>query len=173
MRNSVKEVIDAYEGNPIFYVVDPKDPMIKAYRATFPSMFQSMDAMPRAIRDHIRLPLDLFDVQVQIYATYHMTDPKVFFSREDVWDVPTAQTSPGSQPLPVQPYYVLFRLPGEPSPEFLLIMPFTPHGKTNLVSWLAARSHGSDYGQNRSYGPPKARRHFRSQPGPCPLNPDT
>jgi len=172
MRNSVKVVIDAYEGNPIFYVVDPKDPLIKAYRATFPSMFQSMDAMPQGIRDHIRVPLDLFDVQVQIYATYHMTDPKVFFSREDVWDVPTAQTSPGSQPLPVQPYYVLFRLPGEPSPEFLLIMPFTPHGKTNLVSWLAARSDGSNYGQYVSYVLPKDRVIFGPQQVASRINQD-
>jgi uncharacterized membrane protein (UPF0182 family) len=172
MRNSVKVVIDAYEGNPTFYVVDPKDPLIKAYRATFPSMFQPLEAMPQGIRDHIRVPLDLFDVQVQIYATYHMTDPKVFFSREDVWDVPTAQTSPGSQPLPVQPYYVLFRLPGEQNPEFLLIMPFTPHGKTNLVSWLAARSDGANYGQYVSYVLPKDRVIFGPQQVASRINQD-
>ncbi|TME24311.1 MAG: UPF0182 family protein, partial [Chloroflexi bacterium] len=151
IRNSVKVVVDAYEGTAAFYVMDSKDPLIKAYQATFPSLFQPADAMPKGIRDHIRVPEDLFNIQVQIYATYHMSDPKVFFTREDVWDVPTAQTSPSSGSLALQPYYVLFRLPGEQNPEFLLIMPFTPHGKNNLVSWLAARSDGSSYGQYVSY----------------------
>ena len=151
IRNSVKVVVDAYEGTAAFYVMDPKDPLIKAYQATFPALFQPAGAMPKSIRDHIRVPEDLFNIQVQIYATYHMSDPKVFFAREDVWDVPTAQTSPSSGSLALQPYYVLFRLPGEQNPEFLLIMPFTPHGKNNLVSWLAARSDGSNYGQYVSY----------------------
>ena len=151
IRNSVKVVVDAYEGTAAFYVMDSKDPLIKAYQATFPSLFQPADAMPKGIRDHIRVPEDLFNIQVQIYATYHMSDPKVFFTREDVWDVPTAQTSPSSGSLALQPYYVLFRLPGEQNPEFLLIMPFTPHGKNNLVSWLAARSDGTNYGQYVSY----------------------
>jgi uncharacterized membrane protein (UPF0182 family) len=155
IRNSVKVVVDAYEGTTTFYVVDPKDPLIKAYQATFPSMFQPMDAMPAGIRAHIRVPEGLFSVQVDIYATYHITDPKVFFSREDVWDIPTAQSSPGSQALPVQPYYVLFRLPGEANPEFLLIMPFTPRGKNNMVSWVAARNDGAHYGEYVSYVLPK------------------
>ena len=172
IRNSVKVVIDAYEGMPTFYVMDPKDPLIKAYAATFPSLFQPSSTMPSGIRAHIRAPEDLFNVQVAIYATYHMTDPKVFFTREDVWDVPTAQTSPGGAPSPVQPYYVLFRLPGEQSPEFLLIMPFTPHGKTNLVSWLAARSDGAHYGQYVSYVLPKDRVIFGPQQVASRINQD-
>jgi uncharacterized membrane protein (UPF0182 family) len=116
--------------------------------------------------------VDLFDVQVPIYATYHVSDPKVFFAREDVWDVPTAQTSPGSQPLPVEPYYVLFRLPGEQTPEFLLIMPFTPYNKTNLVSWLAARSDGAHYGQYVSYILPKDRVIFGPQQVASRINQD-
>ena len=155
IRNSVKVVVDAYEGTATFYVVDPKDPLIKAYRATFPSMFQPIDAMPAGLKAHLRVPEGLFNVQVDIYATYHITDPKVFFSREDVWDIPTAQSSPGSQALPVQPYYVLFRLPGEQKPEFLLIMPFTPRGKNNMVSWVAARNDGAHYGEYVSYVLPK------------------
>ncbi|TAN31497.1 UPF0182 family protein [bacterium] len=155
VRNSVKVVIDAYEGTADFYVIDPKDPIIKAYRATFPSLFKPIDAMPAGLRAHLRVPVDLFDVQVGIYATYHITDPKVFFAREDVWDIPTAQTSPGSVAAPVQPYYVLFRLPGEQNPEFLLIMPFTPRGKNNMVSWVAARSDGAHYGEYVSYVLPK------------------
>ena len=157
IRNSVKVVIDAYDGTAMFYVADSKDPLIKAYQATFPSLFRPLDSMPAGLRAHIRVPEDLFSVQVSVYTIYHMSDPKVFFSQEDAWDIPTGQTSPGSAPLPVQPYYVLFRLPGEQNPEFLLIMPFTPHGKTNLVSWLAVRNDGSNYGQYVSYLLPKDR----------------
>src|SRR5438128_168683 len=172
IRNSVKVVVDAYQGTATFYVMDPKDPLIKAYQATFPSLFQPIDAMPAGIRAHIRVPEDLFNVQVSIYATYHMSDPKVFFAREDVWDVPTAQTGPGSAPAPIQPYYVLFRLPGEQNPEFLLIMPYTPHGKTNLVSWLAARSDGANYGQYVSYVLPKDRVIFGPQQVASRINQD-
>jgi hypothetical protein len=155
IRNSVKVVVDAYEGTTDFYVIDPKDPIIKAYAATFPSLFKPIDAMPSGLRDHLRVPVDLFNVQVGIYSTYHISDPNVFFAREDVWDIPTAQTAPGAVATPVQPYYVLFRLPGEAKPEFLLIMPFTPHGKSNMVSWMAARSDGSHYGEYVSYVLPK------------------
>ncbi len=155
IRNSVKVVVDAYEGTVDFYVVDPKDPIIKAYEGTFPKLFKPIDAMPAGLRAHIRVPVDLFDVQVQIYETYHITDPKVFFAREDVWDVPTASSSPGAVGSQVQPYYVLFRLPGESNPEFMLIMPFTPHGKPNMVSWLAARSDGSNYGDYVAFLLPK------------------
>jgi uncharacterized protein len=155
VRNSVKVVVDAYEGTTDFYVIDPTDPIIKAYAATFPSLFKPIDSMPSGLRDHLRVPVDLFNVQVGIYATYHISDPNVFFAREDVWDIPTAQTAPGSLATPVTPYYVLFRLPGESKPEFLLIMPFTPHGKSNMVSWMAARSDGSHYGEYVSYVLPK------------------
>jgi uncharacterized membrane protein (UPF0182 family) len=155
VRNSVKVVVDAYEGTTDFYVVDPKDPIIQAYRATFPSLFKPFDSMPAGLKSHLRVPVDLFDIQVGIYATYHITDPKVFFAREDVWAIPTAQTSPGALASPVQPYYVLFRLPGEKNPEFLLIMPFTPRGKNNMVSWVAARSDGAHYGEYVSYVLPK------------------
>ena len=172
VRNSVKVVIDAYEGTADFYIIDPKDPIIKAYQATFPSLFKPIDSMPSGLRDHLRVPVDLFDVQVEIYATYHITDPKVFFAREDVWAVPTAQTAPGSAPAPVQPYYVLFRLPGESNPEFLLIMPFTPRGKNNMVSWMAARSDGSNYGQYVSYVLPKDKVIFGPQHVASRINQD-
>jgi uncharacterized membrane protein (UPF0182 family) len=155
IRNSVKVIIDAYEGTADFYVVDPTDPIIKAYEGTFPSLFKSMDSMPSGLRAHLRVPEDLFSIQVGIYATYHITDPRVFFAREDVWDIPTAQTSPGGPKEPVQPYYVLFRLPGEANAEYLLIMPFTPRGKDNMVSWVAARNDGANYGDYVSYVLPK------------------
>ena len=127
----------------------------KAYSAAFPTQFRSIDGMPAGLRAHIRVPIDLFNAQANIYLTYHITDPKVFFAREDVWDVPTASSSPGAVGSQVQPYYVLFRLPGESNPEFMLIMPFTPHGKPNMVSWLAARSDGSNYGDYVAFLLPK------------------
>ena len=155
IRNSVKVVIDAYEGTAVFYVFDPKDPIIQAYEATFPHLFTPSDAMPASLRAHIRVPVDLFNTQIGIYATYHITDPKVFFAREDVWDIPTAPAAPGNPPTPVSPYYVLFRLPGEQTPEYLLIMPYTPHNKNNLTSWMAARNDGAHYGEYVSFVLPK------------------
>lgn len=155
IRNSVKVVVDAYDGTVTYYVIDPKDPLTRAYEATFPSLFKPIGAMPQALRAHLRVPIDMFNTQVQVYATYHITDPKVFFSREDVWDIPTAQSSPSSTPTPVAPYYVLFRLPGEQNAEFLLIMPFTPRNKNNMVSWMAARMDGDNYGQYVTYVLPK------------------
>ncbi|HYL07031.1 MAG TPA: UPF0182 family protein [Candidatus Udaeobacter sp.] len=163
VRNSVKVVVDAYDGTTTYYVIDPKDPLTRAYEATFPSLFKPIDAMPQAMRDHLRVPVDMFNTQTQIYATYHITDPKVFFSREDVWDIPTAQSSPSSTPTPVQPYYVLFRLPGQQTAEFLLIMPFTPRGKNNMVSWMAARQDGTHYGEYVSYVLPKDKAIFGPQ----------
>jgi uncharacterized membrane protein (UPF0182 family) len=172
VRNSVKIVVDAYEGTVDFYVIDTKDPIIKAYQATFPSLFKPIDSMPAGLRAHLRVPTDLFDTQVQVYATYHITDPKVFFAREDVWDIPTAQTAPASAPTPVQPYYVLFRLPGEQNPEFLLIMPFTPRGKQNMVSWMAARNDGSHYSEYVSYILPKDKVIFGPQQVASRINQD-
>ena len=177
MRNSVKVVIDAYEGTVDFYVMDTKDPLINAYRATFPTLFKPADAIPQGLRAHLRVPEDLFSVQVFIYATYHVTadegGAKVLFAREDVWAIPTAQTSPGSQATRLEPYYVLFRLPGEENPEFLLIMPFTPLGKNNLVSWLAARSDGSNYGEYVSYVLPKDKVIFGPQQVASRINANT
>ncbi len=167
IRNSVKVVIDAYEGTTDFYVIDPKDPLIRAYEATFPSLFKPIDAMPAGLRAHLRVPEDLFNLQVGIYATYHVAPDafgaKVLFAREDVWAVPTTQSGPQSTAAAMQPYYVLFRLPGEDNPEFLLIMPYTPLNKSNLVSWLAARSDGSQYGQYVSYVLPKDKTIFGPQ----------
>lgn len=161
IRNSVKVVVDAYEGTPTFYVVDPKDPLIKAYEATFPSMFKPIDAMQSGLRAHLRVPEDMFNAQVTVYAIYHVNadaaGAKVLFAREDVWSIPTAQNSPTTAAAPVTPYYVLFRLPGEQQAEFLLIMPFTPLNKNNLVSWLAARSDGSHYGEYTAYLLPKGK----------------
>src|SRR5438067_10387899 len=167
IRNSVKVVIDAYEGTADFYVIDTKDPLIRAYEATFPTLFKPIEQMPSGIRAHLRVPEDLFRAQVLMYSTYHVnadpTGAQVLFAREDVWAIPTAQTGPGGQQIALAPYYVLFRLPGEQNPEFLLIMPFTPLGKNNLVSWMAARSDGSHYGEYVSYVLPKDKTIFGPQ----------
>ena len=177
IRNSVKVVIDTYEGTTDLYVTDPKDPIIKAYEGAFPTLFKPIDSMPTGIRAHLRVPEDLFRAQVLIYSTYHVNaDPsgaKVLFAREDVWQIPTAQTGPGGQQVALDPYYVLFRLPGQQNPEFLLIMPFTPLGKNNLVSWLAARNDGSQYGQYVSYQLPKDKVIFGPQQVASRINANT
>jgi uncharacterized protein len=145
MRNSVKAVVDAYNGNVNYYVFDPTDPIIQAYQAVFPDLFQPAEAMPEYLHAHVRVPLDLFTVQTQMLLQYHMQDPTVFYNREDQWSVPVQTSFGRSQPL--RPYYIVARLPGEESEEFLLIQPFTPSGRHNLVGWMAARSDGENYGE--------------------------
>ncbi len=139
LRNSVKVVVDAYDGTATFYEADPSDPIIRAYAATFPGLLQPLDRMPAGLRAHLRVPAGQFQVQAQVYSTYHVTDPVTFYNREDVW-----------QPA-LDPYYVQMRLPGEPQPEYLQIIPFTPYRKQNLVSWLAVRNDPGNYGQMVSY----------------------
>jgi uncharacterized membrane protein (UPF0182 family) len=155
IRNSVKVVVDAYEGTPVFYVNDPNDPILKAYRATFPSLFKPIDDMPASLRAHVRYPEDMFTVQANMFRTYHMLDPRVFYNREDVWAYATEQTNPQAGPQTLQPYYVMMRLPGQSQPEYLLILPFTPRGKQNMVAWLAARNDAPHYGELINYVLPK------------------
>jgi len=145
IRNSVKAVVDAYDGSVDYYVFDPEDPLVRAYQATFPGLFKSRDQMPEHLRAHVRVPLDLFTVQTQMMLQYHMQDPVVFYNKEDQWDVPV-QTAFGRS-TPLRPYYIVARLPGEEQEEFLLIQPFTPDDRHNLVGWMAARSDGEHYGQ--------------------------
>ncbi len=145
IRNSVKAVVDAYDGSVDYYVFDPDDPLIRAYQAIFPGLFKSREEMPEYLRAHVRFPLDLFTVQTQMLLQYHMEDPVVFYNKEDQWDVPI-QTSFGRS-TPLRPYYIVARLPGEQEEEFLLIQPFTPDNRHNLVGWMAARSDGEHYGE--------------------------
>jgi uncharacterized membrane protein (UPF0182 family) len=154
IRNSVKVVIDAYEGTTDFYIADPNDPVIKAYARAFPTLFKPIDQMPDTIRQHVRYPEDLYNVQVSVYRTYHMTDPQVFYNREDVWAIPEESNGPGSSQI-LDPYYVLMRLPGEQKAEYLLILPFTPNNRQNMISWLAARNDAPNYGQLVLYQLPK------------------
>jgi uncharacterized membrane protein (UPF0182 family) len=153
IRNSVKVVINAYNGSMTFYIADSEDPLIQTYAAIFPALFTSMDQMPDWLRAHIRYPEGLFRIQANLYETYHMRDINVFYNKEDLWQVPLENFSGNSQP--VEPYYVILQLPGEENPEFALIQPFTPNNKDNLIAWLAARSDGSHYGQLIAYRFPK------------------
>jgi uncharacterized membrane protein (UPF0182 family) len=145
VRNPVKVVIDAYNGDVSYYVVDPSDPIIQTYRRIFPTLFKPIDEMPAFLRKHLRYPSDLFIVQAQMYATYHMTNPQVFYNREDLWSIPQAVFS--GVPQSILPYYIIMKLPGATSAEFLLMMPLTPSKKDNMVAWMCARCDGSDYGQ--------------------------
>ena len=145
IRNSVKAVVDAYDGSVDFYVFDPDDPLVQTYQAVFPTLFKPREAMPEHLRAHVRVPLDLFTVQTQMLLQYHMRDPVVFYNKEDQWDVPVQNSFGNSTPL--RPYYIVARLPGEEAEEFLLIQPFTPDNRHNLVGWMAARNDGEHYGE--------------------------
>lgn len=153
IRNSVKVVIDAYNGNLVYYAVDPTDPLLQSYMAIFPHLFTPLEEMPEWQRAHLRYPEDLFRVQSSLYQTYHMRDVNVFYNKEDLWQVPNEAFEGNVQP--VEPYYVVLRLPGETDNEFMLIQPFTPNNKDNLIAWLAARSDGENYGKLVAYRFPK------------------
>jgi uncharacterized protein len=155
IRNSVKAVVDAYHGTVDYYVFDQDDPLIQAYQAIFPGLFKSQAEMPEYLREHVRVPLDQFTVQTQMLLQYHMEDPVVFYNKEDQWSVPVQTSFGRAQPL--RPYYIVARLPGEPREEFLLIQPFTPAQRHNLVGWMAARSDGENYGELVLYRFPPGR----------------
>ncbi len=153
IRNSVKVVIDAYHGTVRFYVAEASDPIIQTWSRLLPGMFQPLTAMPSALRAHIRYPQDLFQVQSQHLMTYHMTDPQVFYNREDQWREP--QELYGQESQAVQPYYLIMKLPEEATDEFILLRPFTPALRNNLIAWMAARSDGDRYGRSILYRFPK------------------
>jgi uncharacterized membrane protein (UPF0182 family) len=145
IRNSVKVVIDAYHGDVRFYVVDTSDPLITTYRKIFPELFFEFSEMPASLQPHLRYPQGLFEVQAHLYGTYHMKDPRVFYNREDVWVTPDEIYAASRQPM--VPYYVIMQLPGETSEEFILMLPFTPRNKENMIGWMAARCDAPNYGQ--------------------------
>jgi uncharacterized membrane protein (UPF0182 family) len=145
IRNSVKVAIDAYDGNPVFYLADPTDPIVRTYQNIFPSLFQPLDSMPASLRRHIRYPEDFFVIQAGMHGTYHMKDPEVFYNREDLWTFP--KESQRGQTTTMQPYYTIMRLPGETREEFILMVPMVPNNRDNMVAWLAARCDGPNYGK--------------------------
>jgi uncharacterized protein len=149
IRNSVKVVVDAYEGDVRFYVVDPQDPLLRVYRAALPTLFRPLDEMSAGLRQHLRYPRDLFEVQADKFDTYHMTVPQVLYNREDVWASP--QEKFGGETVPMEPYYVLMKLPGEDRLQFLLMTPLTPRNRDNMIAWIAARSDFPGYGEMLVY----------------------
>jgi uncharacterized membrane protein (UPF0182 family) len=161
IRNSVKVVIDAYNGTTQFYVFDNQDPLIAAYRATFPTLFRNASDMPADLRAHIRYPETLIRVQGEVYGLYHTQSAKVFFQREDVWNIAQKigiDDQSRKQIQPIDPYFVLMQLPGEQAQaEFVLILPFTPAGRNNMIGWMAGRSDGENYGKLLIYNFPESR----------------
>ena len=153
VRNSVKVVIDAYDGTVVAYLADPDDPVVKTYAAIFGAIFTPMSAMPSNLRGHLRYPGDLFRQQTALYATYHMVDPDAFYHREDQWQYPGVEKGTPN----VNPFmrHIILRLPGETNPEFIYMTPFTPRGKDNLAAWMAARMDGPNYGKLVAYRFPK------------------
>ena len=141
IRNAVKIVVDAYDGTTTFYLAEPDEPIARTLEAIFPDFLRPLEAMPEDLRRHIRYPEGLFTLQTAIYSTFHMTNPAVFYNREDQWEVPVID---GEQ---MQPYYTMMRLPGEPRAEFIQMLPFTPRGKNNMAAWMVARSDGDQYGK--------------------------
>ncbi len=149
VRNSVKVVVDAQTGDLTFYLIDEDDPIVQTWAKIFPDMFTPSSEMPQSLRQHLRYPEDLFRLQAEQYLRYHIQDPRTFFIGEDLWAVPTEKFRQQEQPL--EPYYVIMKLPGEETEEFSLILPFTPRNKQNTIAWLAGRSDGDNLGKLRAY----------------------
>ncbi|MPZ76842.1 MAG: UPF0182 family protein [Deltaproteobacteria bacterium] len=155
IRNSVKSVVDAYNGTVDFYISDPEDPIVQSYQKIFPALFKPIEKIPEDLRAHIRYPQDLFAIQAQMYSTYHMRDPQVFYNKEDLLSIPR-QTVGGTE-REMAPYYTIMRLPGETKEEFVLLLPFTPNKRDNMRAWLAARSDPPHYGKLTALDFPKAK----------------
>lgn len=153
IRNSVKVVVDAYDGSIDFYVVTPDDPIISAFARIFPDLFTPIDQMPEDLKAHVRYPADLLTVQAEMYSVYHMTDTQVFYQREDVWEFATERYRANFQP--VEPYYVMLQYPNSEEIEFVLMLPFTPSNKNVINAWVAGRSDYEHYGEITVYTLPK------------------
>ena len=153
IRNSVKVVVDMYNGTVRFYVMDPNDPVLAVYRRAFPGVFLDLNQLSADLKAHLRYPEDLFSIQADQYRTFHMTVPQVYYNREDLWVLP--QENYAGTVAPMKPYYILMKLPGSDQLEYLLMTPFTPQKRNNMISWLAARSDFPDYGKMLFYQLPK------------------
>jgi uncharacterized membrane protein (UPF0182 family) len=153
IRNSVKVAIDAYDGTTVFYAAEPEDPLAQTLARIFPGFLKPLEQMPPVLRKHVRYPQDIFAIQTAVFSTYHMTNSSVFYNKEDQWDVPAIEVGP--QPVVMQPYYTVMKLPGEDSPEFIQMLPFTPRRKDNLAAWMVARSDAEHYGRMLVFQFPK------------------
>ncbi len=159
IRNSVKAVIDAYDGSVTFYLADTEDPIIRTYAKIFPEMFRPLSEIPKSLASHLRYPEDIFTLQSTIYATYHMDDPQIFYNKEDQWEVPAIAVegeinTTGRIPA-MTPRHMIMKLPGEKKEEYILMLPFTPRAKDNLSAWMVARNDGAHYGKLSVYRFPK------------------
>ena len=157
IRNSIKIVVDAYTGDLHFYLWDPTDPVALTYQKMFPTLFSSIESMPEGLYSHVRYPQGLFAVQAEKYIKYHMEDPQHFYGNEDLWAFPQEKFGQKEGLQPLEPYYVIMRLPGETKEEFVQLIPYTPDGRPNMVGWLAARSDASEYGKLVAFNFPKDR----------------
>ncbi|MFO7310697.1 MAG: UPF0182 family protein [Bacillota bacterium] len=159
VRNAVKAVVDAYNGTVNFYVFSPEDPLIRAYMGLFPGLFEPAEAMPASLRAHVRYPEDLFQLQAEVLALYHMDNPTVFYNREDVWrlarEVFSTDASGQTREQVMRPYYAIVQLPDRTEPEMVLMLPFTPAERNNMIAWFAARMDGDNYGRLLLYEFPK------------------
>jgi uncharacterized membrane protein (UPF0182 family) len=153
IRNSVKVTVDAFNGDVSFYIIDEKDPIAKTYAAIFPNLFKPFHEMPTDLKRHIRYPKDLFEIQAQMYKTYHMEDVQVFYNQEDLWQIPDELYGGARQKM--ESYYIIIKLPESDKEEFLLMLPFTPSKKDNMIGWLAARSDLPNYGNLVVFKMPK------------------
>jgi uncharacterized membrane protein (UPF0182 family) len=153
IRNSIKVVVDAYNGSVDVYVADPSDPIARTYQRIFPGLFKPLSAMPPGLQRHIRYPVDLFRIQARVYRSYHMENPEVFYNREDLWQFPH-QATDGTMAA-TDPSYMIMRLPGEPQAEYILMLPMAPSQRENMIAWLAARCDPPHYGELIVYEFPK------------------
>jgi uncharacterized protein len=151
LRNSVKVTVDAYDGTVAFYISDPDEIMAKVYSRIYPGLFKPLSAMPADLREHVRYPHQYLALQAAIFGAYHMTDPKVFYNKENLWEIPVL----GEKPM--EPYYTVMKLPGEKKEEYILLLPFTPSKRDNLAAWLTARCDGANYGKILAYTFPRDR----------------
>jgi uncharacterized membrane protein (UPF0182 family) len=155
IRNSVKVTVDAYDGTTTLYAFDAEDPLLQAWDRVFPGLLTPADEMPAEVAEHLRYPQDLFSLQAEVYKTYHMLDPKVFYNKEDQWALPGEGTDGTGAAM--DPFFVLMQLPQDPDEDFMLMMPFTPRTKANMIGWMAAKSDPESYGERVVYTFPKQR----------------
>lgn len=177
IRNSVKAVVDAYDGTVTLYVVDPEDPIIQAWQRVFPDSFTDGDDASEELTRHFRYPEDMFRVQSTMFETYHILEPDAFYNKDDAWTIPADAQFQANQPdsaevRSMRPYYLLMRLPGEQTEEFALIQPFSPEERNNLIGWLAGRSDGEQYGQLKAYRMPPTKTVFGPEQIQARINQD-
>ena len=170
MRNSVKVVIDAYQGTVMFYFAEPDDPIAQTIARIFPTLMRPLGEMPEDLRRHVRYPEGIFAVQASVFATYHMTNPAVFYNKEDQWEAPAVDSSGENRRM--EPYYAMMKLPGEQDAEFIQMLPFTPRRRDNLASWMVARSDGEHYGKLAVFAFPKQTLVFGPQQVVARINQD-